>query len=99
MKNAVLVHGKPRQDKYENPSIPKPYEANWFPWATKKLEQHRYQVTRPQMPKPYQPDYRDWSLEFGRERRITHETTLVGLSAGGRVFAEVDEWALGCNCR
>lgn len=81
MRNAILVHGKPSQKKFENPELLDPSDSNWLPWAKRQLTLRGIFAVAPDMPKPYQPVYEDWVREF--ERHDVHEETiLVGHSAG-----------------
>lgn len=81
MKNAILIHGKPSRERYENPKEPKPHVANWFPWIGKQLSSRGIEVVIPAMPKPYFPVYAAWKQIFERHA-VTSETALVGHSAG-----------------
>lgn len=83
MSNAILVHGKPPREKYENPNIPKPPEANWFPWIGKALRDAGVEVAIPAMPRPFYPVQGDWVQVFEAVPfSITKDTTLVAHSAG-----------------
>jgi len=81
MRNAVIVHGKPSRERYENPNEPKPHVANWFPWIGKQLSDRGVEAVVPPMPKPYFPVYGDWRQAF-EQYPVTAETALVGHSAG-----------------
>lgn len=81
MTNAIIVHGKPTQERYENPDEPKPHEANWLPWLGEKLAESGIEVSIPIMPKPYYPVYEDWQNTF-EKHHIDSQTALVGHSAG-----------------
>lgn len=80
-RNAVIVHGKPKIERYLDPEQPKPHEANWLPWAKAHLERAGIPTRVPALPVPYAPQYDAWQTEVGPES-ITRETTVVGLSAG-----------------
>ena len=81
MKNAVLLHGKPSRERYDNPDIPKPHEANWLPWLSGKLGELGVSTTIPAFPKPYAPDYADYKEMF-EELTVNADTALIGHSAG-----------------
>ncbi len=81
MKNTIIVHGKPSRQRYENPDIPKPHEANWLPWTAKELGRLGIKTSILAMPKPYHPVYKDWKTVFEREP-LTAQTSLVGHSTG-----------------
>jgi predicted alpha/beta hydrolase family esterase len=81
MRNVLFAHGKPPRERYEDPTIPKPHEANWFPWAKGQLSLHNIEASVPALPKPYYPVFRDWENAFpGHD--IDEDTGLVGFSAG-----------------
>jgi predicted alpha/beta hydrolase family esterase len=80
MKNAVILHGKPTKERYLNPEIPKPHEANWFPWIGAKLSEAGIQTSIPPLPRPYFPVYEAWKEVFEAEK-VDDTTGLVGHSA------------------
>lgn len=82
MKNAVILHGKPTKERYEDPSILKPHQANWLPWLGRQLSSRGIEVMIPALPLPYFPVYSDWKTAFP-EHRVNNETGLIGHSAGG----------------
>ncbi len=81
MKNAILLHGKPTRERYEDPSEPKPHEANWFPWLGRQLAARNVDVTIPALPQPYFPIYQAWKEVF-EANHVDQHTCLVGHSAG-----------------
>lgn len=81
MRSAVIVHGKPTRERYENPAEPKPHVANWLPWLGEQLEDAGIQVSIPAMPLPYFPVYEDWKRVFEVIPR-TSDGLLIGHSAG-----------------
>ncbi len=85
VKNAVILHGKPSKERYLNPDIPKPHEANWFPWIGAKLSAVGVQVSIPALPQPYSPDYESWKKVFDTEI-VNADTALVGHSAGAELI-------------
>jgi predicted alpha/beta hydrolase family esterase len=81
MTKAIIIHGKPKQERYENPDFPKPHKANWLPWIQNKLGERGVAVAIPPLPKPYHPVYEDWKMEF-ESHDPDGETALIGFSAG-----------------
>lgn len=81
MKNAVILHGKPTKERYMDPEIPKPHEANWFPWIRDELLTVGVQAAVPPLPEPYFPNYEAWRAVFEVEK-VNADTALVGHSAG-----------------
>jgi predicted alpha/beta hydrolase family esterase len=81
MKNAVILHGKPTKERYLDPEVPKPHEANWFPWIGAKLVESGVQTSIPPMPRPYFPEYEAWKKVFEAEN-VDDNTGLIGHSAG-----------------
>lgn len=80
-RNAVIVHGKPPISKWEDPTQPRPHEANWLPWIGAELEAQGMEVAIPAFPEPYAPDYAAWKSVL-EDQEITSTTTLIGHSAG-----------------
>ncbi len=81
MRNVLFAHGKPPRERYEDPTIPKPHEANWFPWIKRQLSLHAIEADIPALPKPYFPVFSDWKDAFP-VNSIDTDTTLIGFSAG-----------------
>jgi predicted alpha/beta hydrolase family esterase len=81
MKNAIILHGKPSRERYENPAEPKPHEANWLPWLGRQLSARGVTTTIPAFPKPYFPVYEEWQRVF-ETNDAGPETGLIGHSAG-----------------
>lgn len=81
MKNAVILHGKPTRERYENPLEPKPHEANWFPWIGRQLAGRGVKVAIPALPLPYSPVYSDWEAVFPKAD-VSKDTGLIGHSTG-----------------
>jgi predicted alpha/beta hydrolase family esterase len=81
MKKAIILHGKPKKERYENSELPKPHEANWLPWIQSKLGERGVTVAIPALPKPYYPVYEEWKREF-ESYEVDSETALIGFSAG-----------------
>jgi predicted alpha/beta hydrolase family esterase len=81
MKKVIFAHGKPPRERYDDPAMPKPHEANWFPWIRRQLSQFAIEVYIPALPKPYYPVFSDWKDAFPNHA-IDTETSLVGFSAG-----------------
>lgn len=81
IENAIIVHGKPTRERYENSNEDKPHVANWLPWLGKELMSRGVEVATPAMSEPYYPVYEDWKALF--EEHITGpNTALIGHSAG-----------------
>ena len=82
MRNAVLVHGKPLRERYENPDLPKPQNSYWFPWLKEKLQAQGVETFIPSFPQPYYPVYSAWREQFDGQCSVDNHTGLVGHSAG-----------------
>lgn len=81
MHTVLFAHGKPPRERYEDPAVLKPHEANWFPWAKQQLSLRGIDAIVPALPKPYHPVFSDWKNAFPTHR-IDVQTGLVGFSAG-----------------
>ncbi|NLA42906.1 hypothetical protein GX865_01985 [Candidatus Saccharibacteria bacterium] len=81
MKKAILVHGKPSRENYEDPSSHSASNAMWFPWLQKQLTLRDISTQTPEMLRSYQPDYRIWRETF-EQFMIDKSTILLGHSCG-----------------
>jgi predicted alpha/beta hydrolase family esterase len=81
VERAIIVHGKPTQERYENPRLPKPHRANWLPWVGQQLTAQGVTVDIPAMPEPYAPDYQKWLSKID-PFDISPGTALIGHSTG-----------------
>lgn len=78
--DALILHGKPPQERYEDPDLPKPHNANWLPWLASELVKRGLSTAIPQFPKPYAPDYNAYKAEF--EQYGIEQGRVVAHSAG-----------------
>lgn len=81
MKDALILHGKPTRERYENPELPKPHEANWLPWLASKLGQRGITATVPAFPEPFHPNYENWKQAF-EQYPVGRDTGVIAHSAG-----------------
>lgn len=81
MTNALILHGKPTRERYENPNEPKPHEANWLPWLAGELARRGIRTAIPAFPEPYFPRFDQWKEVF-EEHEVNKDTVVVGHSAG-----------------
>lgn len=81
MRNAIILHGKPSEQRYNNPGLAKPHDANWLPWLRDRLIESGVEVAIPKFPKPYFPEYSAWVQEF-ETYRVDESTGLIGHSTG-----------------
>jgi hypothetical protein len=88
MRNAVILHGKPTRERYENPALPKPHEANWLPWLSRELERSGVRTAIPALPKPYFPVYHDWKEVFC-QHPVDRQTALIGHNMTSERFPEL----------
>lgn len=89
MKNAVILHGKPTKERYENPLTLKPHKANWLPWLGRQLERRRIDTVIPALPKPYFPVYANWAKTL-ETCQIDEQTGFITHSASSEL---VLRWA------
>lgn len=81
MNKALILHGKPKKERYLDPNLPKPHEANWLPWLAGQLEQRGITTIVPAFSRPYAPIYEEWCLTF-EKFTLDAETLMVGHSLG-----------------
>lgn len=79
--DVLILHGKPPREKYDNPDLPKPHEANWLPWLQQELAKRGISAAIPEFPEPYFPQYEPYVAEFERYT-INAETSIVTHSVG-----------------
>lgn len=82
MKNAIILHGKPKKETYYNRDLPSASNSIWIPWLQHELLLMDIPTQTPEMLHAWQPDYRIWSKEFERHD-INSDTLLIGHSMGG----------------
>jgi len=87
MKNAILMPGKPSEEKYFDSRQLNPGDSIWFPAVARSLTLNGYHAVRLEVPNPYAPDTEIWDQELERYP-ITPETILIGNSAGGGEMAD-----------
>lgn len=80
-RNAIILHGKPSREKFENKTLLDPSDSHWLPWAKHQLTLNGIFTVTPDLPVPYAPVYADWVHEMERYD-IGPDTTLIGHSAG-----------------
>ncbi len=81
MKNAIILHGKPRKETYYNSDRRSASNSLWIPWLQHQLLIRDVPAQTPEMPDAWRPDYKLWSREFERYD-ISEGTLLVGHSCG-----------------
>jgi predicted alpha/beta hydrolase family esterase len=82
MKQVIIIHGAPYEDKFYSPEVPSPSNCNWIPWLQKQLAIKDVLSQALEMPKPYDPIYEQW-VEVFQQMKISSKTTLIGHSCGG----------------
>ena len=70
MNKAIILHGKPKRERYFDESQPKPHEANWLPWLGEKLAEQGIEVNIPAFPEPYAPDYQNFDKSATSGTRV-----------------------------
>jgi predicted alpha/beta hydrolase family esterase len=82
MKNAIILHGRPKREAYYDPMRPSQSNSHWLPWLQRQLLLKDILTQTPELPHPYAATWRDHCREFERYD-VTPETILVGHSFGG----------------
>lgn len=95
MNRALILHGKPPRERYENPNVPKPHEANWLPWLAAKLGERGIKASIPIFPDPFEPDFERWKEVF-EEHDVDEDTAIIGHSAGAEFALH---WLSGNNVK
>lgn len=81
MRTAIILHGMPSQEEYEQPGGDTQSQKHWLPWLKNELEKFEIVVFMPDLPRPYEPNYEAWSKVF-EQNRIDAHTLLIGHSCG-----------------
>ena len=81
MKNAIILHGMPTKEEYEDPTA-QHYRKHWMPWLKGQLESAGIPTEMPLFPEPYAPDYEKWLAVF-EKLTVNENTLLIGHSCGG----------------
>lgn len=55
MRSAVILHGKPNRDSYDEPGFA-PSRAHWFPWLKRELKARGIDAATPDVPNAYPGD-------------------------------------------
>lgn len=81
MKNAIILHGRPKKEEYYADRWPSQSNSHWFPWLQKQLIIRDIFAATPEVPLAYEPLWERWVREVERFD-IGPETILVGHSCG-----------------
>ncbi|MEV4619458.1 alpha/beta hydrolase [Asanoa sp. NPDC049573] len=82
--NALILHGKPGEAEFYDPSVPSPSNHHWLPWLAKQLIVRDIPAHTPEMPRAFEPDYPAWRHEF--ERYDVGPRTLFAAHSCGAGF-------------
>ena len=82
MKNAIILHGRPKKADYYSSKYPSMSNSHWLPWLQKQLLNEDIFAATPEVPLSYEPVWERWVKEVERYD-ITPDTLLVGHSTGG----------------
>jgi predicted alpha/beta hydrolase family esterase len=102
MKNAIILHGRPSKQQWEDPQFPSTSNYYWIPWLQKQLALAGYDVQTPEVPNAYIPNYAVWRRTF-EQYKVNEQSTLIGHSCGAgflvrwlseNVDAEIDKLLL-----
>lgn len=84
MERAVLLHGKPSPERWNNPSLAPPGMANWFPWVSKQLLLKGVIPWVPHVNEPQLAKYDDFAEVLDVTRvHFDRNCVAVGHSFGG----------------
>lgn len=87
MKNAIILHGRPRKAEYMDEDFASPSNSHWLPWLQRELLRKGILAQSPEALSPYEPRYENWqtAIEYFRPGK---ETLLVGHSCGGGMIVQ-----------
>ena len=79
---AVILHGKPKEDKYkENPAFD-PSTANWLGWLADELQKRGVSTVSPRIEKAWDPDFEKYISTLNN-----HKNFLSGRDSGRLIVA------------
>lgn len=84
--SAVIGHGKPSKEKFENPKLLNPADSNWIPWIKRHMTLAGIFTVAPDLPDPTNPIYEDWRDELDRYDVLDARKILIGYSVSAYVF-------------
>lgn len=79
--NAILLHGRPDKEQWEDPTFPSTSNYYWLPWAQKQFALNGIPTETPEVPNAWIPDYAVWQKTF-EQFAVNSDTILVGHSCG-----------------
>lgn len=82
MKNAIILHGRPKREAYYDPKRQSQSNSHWLPWLQRQLLLQDILAQTPELPHPYAPVWEEYCREFERYE-VTPEIILIGHSFGG----------------
>jgi len=88
MKNAILLHGKPKREKFEDPRQPRPAVDHYHLWAADQFAKRGITTYMPTLPRPYDPSYEDCAA-FITALPINPESIVVGRSMGAGLMLRI----------
>lgn len=81
MRSAIVLHGRPDKEQWEDPEFPSTSNYYWLPWLQKQLAINGVPTETPEVPDAWRPHYPTW-LETFERYSVTPDTILVGHSCG-----------------
>lgn len=81
MRTAIIIHGMPTEEEYNDPNRPASSNCHWLPWIQRQLILKGVLAQTPEMPVPYNPEYLAWKEMF-EQFPLNEETILIGHSCG-----------------
>jgi|JI10StandDraft_1071094.scaffolds.fasta_scaffold671056_2 pimeloyl-ACP methyl ester carboxylesterase len=88
MKNAILLHGKPKREKFQDLSQPRPGVDHYHQWTADQFAKRGITTYMPTLPRPYDPNYEDCAA-FITAMPINPESIVVGRSMGAGLMLRI----------
>lgn len=92
---AVILHGKPKVDRYKENLAFDPSVANWLGWLADELQKRGVSTISPVIEKAWEPDFEKYITALDK-----HKNFLAGREPGGLIVAHsaavgpAIEWAI-----
>lgn len=88
MKNAILIHGKPKKEKFQDPSKPRPAVDHYHPWVADQFAKRGISTYMPTLPRPYDPNYEDCAALI-MALPVNPESIVIGRSMGAGLMLRI----------
>lgn len=87
-KNVILIHGKPKKEKYQDLSQPRPAVDHYHLWVADRFAERGIVTYMPTLPRAYNPNYEDCAAEI-ESMPMNQESIVVARSMGAGLMLRI----------